>query len=224
MATIRPRRAIILTLCTISAVMTTLWASPVPVEAALMNHSKSVRSTSEAEAKGKLATLLTVILHDLPCDVTFLCTVKQEEVLPRPADVQEDMLDDFWRSLHSILQLSALDKIINQSTAQGIMLGQFTSPVSEQLISWISVRLNFTATSGCSKDKIDALRETLDVYKKFQNALDTLLGVASDQGLTDGISETDWIRKHVICKGTVAQATVSTVAHLYPSLNVTHSC
>ena len=31
-----------------------------------------------------------------------------------------------------------------------------------------------------------AVRETLDVYKKFQNALDTLLGVASDQGLTDG--------------------------------------
>ena len=91
-------------------------------------------------------------------------------------------------------------------------------------ISQISVRLNCTATSGCSKDKIDALRETLDVYEKFQNALDTLLGVASDQGLTDGISETDWIRKHVICKGTVAQATVSTVAHLYPSLNVTHSC
>ena len=72
--------------------------------------------------------------------MTFLCTVKQEEVLPRPADVQEDMLDDFWRSLHSILQLSALDKIINQSTAQGIMLGQFTSPVSEQLISWVSSR------------------------------------------------------------------------------------
>eukprot|EP00731_Ephydatia_muelleri_P018330 Em0011g370a len=134
------------------------------------------------------------------------------------------MLDDFWRSLHSILQLSALDKIIHQSTAQGIMLRQFTSPVSEQLISWISVRLNCTATSGCSKDKIDALRETLDIYKKFQNALDTLMGVASDQGLTDGISETDWIRKYVICKGTVAQATVSTVVHLYPSLNVTHSC
>ena len=91
-------------------------------------------------------------------------------------------------------------------------------------ISQISVRLNCTATSGCSKDKMDALRETLDVYKKFQNALDTLLGVASDQGLTDGISETDWIRKYVICKGNVAQATVSTVAHLYPSLNVTHSC
>ena len=91
-------------------------------------------------------------------------------------------------------------------------------------ISQISVRLNCTATSGCSKDKIDALRETLDVYNKFQNALDTLLSVASDQGLTDGISETDWIRKYVICKGTVAQATVSTVAHLYPSLNVTHSC
>ena len=73
---------------------------------------------------------------------------------------------------------------------------------------------------------MDALRETLDVYKKFQNALDTLLGVASDQGLvlTDGISETDWIRKYVICKGNVAQATVSTVAHLYPSLNVTHNC
>eukprot|EP00731_Ephydatia_muelleri_P018333 Em0011g373a len=206
MATIRPLRTIILTLCTISAVVTTLWASPVPVEAALMNHSRSVRSTSEAEAKGELASLLT------------------EEVLPRPADVQEDMLDDLWRSLHSILQLSALDKIINQSTAQGIMLGQFTSPVSEQLISWISVRLNCTATSGCSKDKTDALRETLDVYKKFQNALDTLLGVASDQGLTDGISETDWIRKYVICIGNVAQATVSTVAHLYPSLNVTHSC
>ena len=91
-------------------------------------------------------------------------------------------------------------------------------------ISQISVRLNCTATSGCSKDKTDALRENLDVYKKFQNALDTLLGVASDQGLTDGISETDWIRKYVICKGNVAQATVSTVAHLYPSLNVTHSC
>ncbi|KAL5487084.1 hypothetical protein EMCRGX_G019643 [Ephydatia muelleri] len=181
-----------------------------------MNHSRSVRSTSEAEAKGKLATLLR--------GVFVVTKVLQEEVLPRPADVQEDMLDDFWRSLHSILQLSALDKIINQSTAQGIMLGQFTSPVSEQLISWISVRLNCTATSGCSKDKIDALRETLDVYEKFQNALDTLLGVASDQGLTDGISETDWIRKYVICKGTVAQATVSTVAHLYPSLNVTHSC
>ena len=59
MATIRPLRAIILTLCTISAVVTTLWASPVPVEAALMNRSRSVRSTSEAEAKGKLATLLT---------------------------------------------------------------------------------------------------------------------------------------------------------------------
>ena len=59
MATIRPRRAIILTFCTISAVVTTLWASPVPVEAALMNHSRSVRSTSEAEAKGKLANLLT---------------------------------------------------------------------------------------------------------------------------------------------------------------------
>ena len=70
----------------------------------------------------------------------FLCTVKQEEVLPRPADVQEDMLNDFWRSLHSILQLSALDKIINQSTAQGIMLGQFTSLVSEQLLSWVSSR------------------------------------------------------------------------------------
>eukprot|EP00731_Ephydatia_muelleri_P018341 Em0011g381a len=216
MAKIRPRRAIILTFCTISAVVTTLWASPVPVEAALMNHSRSVRSTSEAEAKGKLANLLT--------GVFVVTKVLQEEVLPRPADVQEDMLDDFWRSLHSILQLSALDKIINQSTAQGIMLGQFTSPVSEQLISWTSVRLNCTATSGCSKDKIDVLLETLDVYKKFQNALDTLLGVASDQGLTDGISETDWIRKYVICKGTVAQATVSTVAHLYPSLNVTHSC
>ncbi|KAL5487085.1 hypothetical protein EMCRGX_G019644 [Ephydatia muelleri] len=121
-----------------------------------MNHSRSVRSTSEAEAKGELASLLTGV---------FVVT-----------------------------------KVLT------------------------SVRLNCTATSGCSKDKIDALRETLDVYKKFQNALDTLLGVASDQGLTDGISETDWIRKYVICKGTVAQATVSTVAHLYPSLNVTHSC
>ena len=59
MATIRPLRTIILTLCTISAVVTTLWASPVPVEAALMNPSRSVRSTSEAEAKGELASLLT---------------------------------------------------------------------------------------------------------------------------------------------------------------------
>ena len=59
MATIRPLRTIILTLCTISAVVTTLWASPVPVETALMNHSRSVRSTSEAEAKGELASLLT---------------------------------------------------------------------------------------------------------------------------------------------------------------------
>ena len=59
MATIRLLHTIILTLCTISAVVTTLWASPVPVEAALMNHSRSVRSTSEAEAKGELASLLT---------------------------------------------------------------------------------------------------------------------------------------------------------------------
>ena len=190
------------------ALVITSLASPVPM--------KDAKSTSEVEANGKLASLLT--------GVFVVTKVLQEEVLPRPADVPEDLLDDFWSSLDSILQLSALDEVFNKSIAQGVMLGQFTRPVSQQLLSWISVRLNCTATSGCSKDKINSLKEALNVYQKFQHALSTLLGVASDQGLTDGISEMDWIRKYVICSGAVAQATVSTVAHLYPSLNVTRSC
>ena len=57
MATIR--LAIIQFLCTISALVITSWASPVSMEYALMNGSRSVRSTSEAEANGKLASLLT---------------------------------------------------------------------------------------------------------------------------------------------------------------------
>ena len=82
----------------------------------------------------------------------------------------------------------------------------------------ISARLNCTAASGCSKEDMRFLREALNVYQTFQQALSVLLGVASDQGLTDGISETSWIRKYVMCSGTVTNATVSAVAQLYPSL------
>ena len=79
--------------------------------------------------------MYTTIYIGLPSDVTFLCPLKQEEVLPRPADVPEDMLDDFWSSLDSILQLSALDEVFNQSNT---VLEQIISPVLQQLNSWVS--------------------------------------------------------------------------------------
>ena len=66
--------------------------------------------------------------------------VKQEKILPRPSDISEDLLDDFWNSLDVLLQLNTLfgDEIINQTAFNNsAVLGIFVNPMSKQLLSWV---------------------------------------------------------------------------------------
>ena len=88
----------------------------------------------------------------------------------------------------------------------------------------IAARLNCTPTNGCSRKEIDYLRAALKMYQKLQQVMNTLLSMASDQGLTDGISETDWITRYVLCSGIATNATISVVNDLYPALNVNLNC
>ena len=66
--------------------------------------------------------------------------VKQEKILPRPNDISEDLLGDFWNSLDVLLQLNTLigDEIVNQTAVNNsAVLGPFLTPVSTQLLSWV---------------------------------------------------------------------------------------